>query len=202
MRVPTSRGPHPLTNDKKTSETYNVDPDVRQVREQYGLSQDKFAKLMGIGLVTFQNWEEGRRQPELLARILLRVATRVHPRVLVATWLAVGLMVGVADRVHHQNSLFPIFFHLLGFVFGFVGCLVFVTGILLLRKRVASQATLGFYCGLCVAGVFIGGLNLVFGRGSNQVPLDEFEIVLLLIAGIGAGVVSTTLARRTSTLKV
>ena len=133
--------------------------------------------------------------------ILLGVATRVHPRVLVVSWLVAGLMVVLADRVHHQNSLFPIFDHLLGFVFWFVGCLVFVTAILLLRKRVTSQATLGFYCGLCAAGVFIGGLNLVFGRGSNQVPLDEFEIVLLLIAGIGAGVVSTTLARRTSTLK-
>ncbi|MCR4321968.1 MAG: helix-turn-helix domain-containing protein [Candidatus Brocadiaceae bacterium] len=52
--------------------------EVRKIREQYGLSQDKFASLMGISVATLRNWEQGRRKPEGPARILLRVASK-HP---------------------------------------------------------------------------------------------------------------------------
>jgi putative transcriptional regulator len=48
--------------------------EVRKIREQYGLSQDKFATLMGISVATLRNWEQGRRKPEGPARVLLRVA--------------------------------------------------------------------------------------------------------------------------------
>lgn len=52
--------------------------EVRKIREQYGLSQDKFASLMGISVATLRNWEQGRRKPEGPARVLLRVASK-HP---------------------------------------------------------------------------------------------------------------------------
>jgi putative transcriptional regulator len=52
--------------------------EVREIREQYGLSQDKFATLMGISVATLRNWEQGRRKPEGSARVLLRVAA-THP---------------------------------------------------------------------------------------------------------------------------
>ena len=55
-----------------------AESDVRKIREQYGLSQDKFATLMGISVATLRNWEQGRRKPEGPARILLRVAA-AHP---------------------------------------------------------------------------------------------------------------------------
>jgi len=55
-----------------------AESEVRKIREQYGLSQDKFATLMGISVGTLRNWEQGRRKPEGPARILLRVAA-VHP---------------------------------------------------------------------------------------------------------------------------
>jgi putative transcriptional regulator len=55
--------------------------EVRKIREQYGLSQDKFATLMGISVATLRNWEQGRRKPEGPARVLLRVAA-THPDVL------------------------------------------------------------------------------------------------------------------------
>ena len=55
-----------------------VDPDVAEVREIYGLSQTKFAGLLGISVRTLQNWEQRRRKPEGPARVLLRVAAR-HP---------------------------------------------------------------------------------------------------------------------------
>ena len=52
--------------------------EVRKIREHYGLSQDKFASLMGISVATLRNWEQGRRKPEGPARVLLRVAA-THP---------------------------------------------------------------------------------------------------------------------------
>jgi putative transcriptional regulator len=55
------------------------DPDVAAIREEYGLSQTKFAALLGISVRTLQNWEQGRRHPQGPARVLLRVAAR-HPR--------------------------------------------------------------------------------------------------------------------------
>ena len=52
--------------------------EVQKIREQYGLSQDKFASLMGISVATLRNWEQGRRKPEGADRVLLRVAA-AHP---------------------------------------------------------------------------------------------------------------------------
>jgi putative transcriptional regulator len=54
-------------------------PDVAAVRHGYGLSQTKFAALLGISVRTLQNWEQGRRAPHGPARVLLRVAAK-HPR--------------------------------------------------------------------------------------------------------------------------
>jgi putative transcriptional regulator len=55
--------------------------EVRALREQFGLSQDKFAHLVGISVGTLRNWEQGRRKPEGSARVLLQIASR-HPEVL------------------------------------------------------------------------------------------------------------------------
>lgn len=57
-----------------------AEPDVRLLRERYGLSQAKFAALMGISVATLRNWEQGRRRPEGSAKVLLRVVAR-HPEV-------------------------------------------------------------------------------------------------------------------------
>ncbi len=68
-----------LRGEKKPAQIYEFsEPDVRRIREQYGLSQAKFASLMGISVATLRNWEQGRRKPEGAARILLRVAAK-HP---------------------------------------------------------------------------------------------------------------------------
>jgi putative transcriptional regulator len=55
--------------------------EVRALRKQFGLTQDKFANLMGISVGTLRNWEQGRRTPEGAARVLLRVAS-THPEAL------------------------------------------------------------------------------------------------------------------------
>ncbi len=60
-------------------ETRFDDPDVGAIREEYGLSQTKFAALLGISVRTLQNWEQGRRHPQGPAKVLLRVAAK-HPR--------------------------------------------------------------------------------------------------------------------------
>ena len=55
-----------------------AESEVKKIRGQYGLSQDKFAILMGISTSTLRNWEQGRRKPEGPARVLLQVAAK-HP---------------------------------------------------------------------------------------------------------------------------
>lgn len=52
--------------------------DVRAVRALTGLSQAKFAELLGIQLATLRNWEQARRAPTGPARALLR-AIRNNP---------------------------------------------------------------------------------------------------------------------------
>jgi len=54
--------------------------EVTAVRAKLGLSQNKFAALLGVSPGTLKNWEQGRRRPTGAARVLLRVA-RSHPKV-------------------------------------------------------------------------------------------------------------------------
>ncbi len=46
---------------------------VRRLRKKLQLSQSSFAAKFGIPEATIRNWEQGRREPELAARILLAV---------------------------------------------------------------------------------------------------------------------------------
>jgi putative transcriptional regulator len=65
-----------------------AEPDVTVLRERYGLSQPKFAALMGISVATLRNWEQGRRRPEGSARVLLRVVEKYPEAVLEASSVA------------------------------------------------------------------------------------------------------------------
>lgn len=67
----------------KPSRTFEVRTanDVVRLRTKLGLSQTKFARLLGISEDTLQNWEQGRRRPAGPAKVLLKVATR-HPEVI------------------------------------------------------------------------------------------------------------------------
>ena len=51
-------------------------PDVATIREKTGLSQARFAQLLGVSVRTLQDWEQGRRAPSGAARTLLMVAAR------------------------------------------------------------------------------------------------------------------------------
>lgn len=49
-------------------------PDVDRIREKTGLSQTRFAELLGVSVRTLQDWEQGRRAPSGAARTLLFIA--------------------------------------------------------------------------------------------------------------------------------
>lgn len=57
-------------------------PDVGQIREKTGLSQIRFAQLLGVSVRTLQDWEQGRRAPCGAARTLLMIAAK-NPQALV-----------------------------------------------------------------------------------------------------------------------
>jgi putative transcriptional regulator len=56
-------------------------PPVTSVREKTGLSQSRFAELLGVSVRTLQEWEQGRRAPSGAARTLLLIAAK-NPRAL------------------------------------------------------------------------------------------------------------------------
>ena len=58
-------------------------PSVTSIREKTGLSQAKFAQLLGVSVRTLQDWEQGRRAPSGAAKTLLMVADK-NPRALLA----------------------------------------------------------------------------------------------------------------------
>ena len=67
-----------LRGERKPSRQFVVEnkEDVQQVRQTFNLSQDTFAKFMGVSVGTLRNWEQGRRHPTGAARVLLRIAIR------------------------------------------------------------------------------------------------------------------------------
>ncbi|MBK8753192.1 MAG: helix-turn-helix domain-containing protein [Candidatus Competibacteraceae bacterium] len=48
---------------------------VRAIREKTGLSQSRFAQLIGVSKRTLENWEQGRRRPAGPARALLKIVS-------------------------------------------------------------------------------------------------------------------------------
>jgi len=60
----------------KSSRRFEImSPDVKAVREQIGLSQSDFAKLMRVSIKTLQNWEQHRRKPTGPAAALLKIVS-------------------------------------------------------------------------------------------------------------------------------
>ena len=47
--------------------------DVKAIRGKLGLSQEEFASRYGFSVAAVRDWEQGRRQPEQAARVLLMV---------------------------------------------------------------------------------------------------------------------------------
>ncbi len=64
----------------KTGRVVNV-PAVTEIRGKTGLSQTRFATLLGVSVRTLQDWEQGRRAPSGAARTLLLIAYK-NPKAL------------------------------------------------------------------------------------------------------------------------
>ncbi len=60
----------------KKGQTKTVYSPVIEARQQTGLSQTSFAKLLGVSVRTCQEWEQGRRQPTGAAKTLIAIAHR------------------------------------------------------------------------------------------------------------------------------
>ena len=57
-----------------------AEPEVKAVRAKTGLTQERFAMVVGVSKRTLENWEQGRRHPTGPARALLKLldADPVH----------------------------------------------------------------------------------------------------------------------------
>ncbi len=67
---------------RKAGRLHTVDaPEIAAIRVKVGLSQERFADLLGISARTLQDWEQGRRNPTRSAQTLLKIANQ-HPEVL------------------------------------------------------------------------------------------------------------------------
>ena len=76
----------PLTDDQ-LARAFRPE-DIRTIREAFHLSQAGFAKRFGLNLRTLQDWEQGRREPDQVARLYLKVVA--HAPDTVRTALAKG----------------------------------------------------------------------------------------------------------------
>jgi putative transcriptional regulator len=56
-------------------------PPIAAIRSRTGLSQARFAELLGVSVRTLQEWEQDRRAPSGAARTLLLIAA-INPRAL------------------------------------------------------------------------------------------------------------------------
>lgn len=63
-----------VAGKKRVSRRFEFpDIQVKEIRDRLGVSQDKFAMIIGVSKRTVENWEQGRRQPTGPARSLLKI---------------------------------------------------------------------------------------------------------------------------------
>ncbi len=71
-----------LAKKRKASRSFYIEePNAKDIRKKFNLTQVEFANLLNISVATLRNWEQGRRKPEGPARVLLNIAN-LNPEVL------------------------------------------------------------------------------------------------------------------------
>jgi putative transcriptional regulator len=71
--------------ERSASREFIVDAlKVKEIRNQTGLSQSKFSKLIDVKLATLRNWEQSRREPTGPAKALLKAISNDPKHVLIA----------------------------------------------------------------------------------------------------------------------
>lgn len=68
-------------NEMKAGKGHVVWPPALAARQETGLTQVQFAKLLGVSVRTLQGWEQERKKPSGAARTLLAIARR-DPQIL------------------------------------------------------------------------------------------------------------------------
>ena len=58
---------------KPARTTEFAEPQVKAIRAKTGLTQTRFADVLGVSRRTLENWEQGRRHPTGPARALLKI---------------------------------------------------------------------------------------------------------------------------------
>ena len=93
-----------LAKKRSPSRTFYIEePNAKEIRAKFHLTQMEFANMLNISVATLRNWEQGRRRPEGPARVLLNVANS-NPEVLMDLW---------ADSNEDSISIWPIYFYTL-----------------------------------------------------------------------------------------
>ncbi len=58
---------------KPARKTEFAELEVKAIRAKTGLTQERFANVVGVSKRTLENWEQGRRHPTGPARALLKI---------------------------------------------------------------------------------------------------------------------------------
>ena len=72
---------NPEAQRRKSAKAWETKSEVAKVRHSLDLTQEDFAKLLGIGLSTLRSWEQKKREPSGAAKMLIHIALK-HPEVL------------------------------------------------------------------------------------------------------------------------
>jgi DNA-binding transcriptional regulator YiaG len=72
---------NPESQRRKAAKGWEAKSEVAKVRYSLDLTQEDFAKLLGIGLSTLRSWEQQKREPSGAAKMLIHIALK-HPEVL------------------------------------------------------------------------------------------------------------------------
>ncbi len=73
-----------VRGERKAKRIFSYSPlDVKSIRKNLGLSQERFSQLIHVSSRTLQNWEQGRRQPVGPALVLLK-ALKEDPKHVIA----------------------------------------------------------------------------------------------------------------------
>lgn len=85
LLISVKEGARILKGNQDATRAYEVTPQsIKETRQRYNLTQEEFAQLLDVSPRTLQNWEQGRREPEGPAKVLLKVAA-VHPESILDT---------------------------------------------------------------------------------------------------------------------
>lgn len=89
---------------------YSLQPDAKAIRKLLGVSQEGMASMIGVSIHTLRNWEQGHREPEGAAKVLLSMAAKEPETVkrLVGTiYKEAGVKKKVTQRKAAKSKLLP-----------------------------------------------------------------------------------------------